>query len=57
LGEEKKTLLAKLSDGYDKDMSTQAAEVMRRKYPGVNIVGSTSKYKRGPEDDEKQWNL
>jgi len=53
LGGREKNALGKLSDEYDKDMSTQAAEVMRRKYPGVNIIGSTSKYKRGPEDDEK----
>lgn len=34
------------------DFATLTAEVMEKKYPGVNIVGSTSKFSREKQDDE-----
>ena len=34
------------------DIATRAAEEMRRKYPNVNIIGSTSQFSSKAEDDE-----
>ena len=53
LGGRAKNALGKFTTDDDSDMSTMAANVMRKKYSGVNIVGSTSKFNREPEDDEK----
>jgi N-acetylglucosaminyldiphosphoundecaprenol N-acetyl-beta-D-mannosaminyltransferase len=35
------------------DFATRTAEVIRKKYPGVNIIGSTSEFDREEIDDEK----
>ena len=38
------------------DFATITAEVVRKKYPGVNIIGSTSQFLRDEVDDEKTLN-
>ena len=53
LGGRAKNAVGNFIDEGDKDMSNKAADIMREKYPGVNIVGATSSFSRGPEDDEK----
>lgn len=53
LGGRRKNALGKLEDRDDRDMSNMAADEMRKKYPGVNIVGATSDFNRGPEDDDR----
>ncbi len=62
LGGRGRKAVSKMYIGNDKrgnewDVSTQAAEIMRKKYPGVNIIGATTKYNRGSEDDEKTVNF
>lgn len=56
LGGRAKNAVGNFIDEGDKDMSNKAADVMRDMYPGVNIVGATSSFNRGPEDDEKTVN-
>ncbi len=53
LGGRAKNAVGNFADECDSDMSNLAADVMREKYPGVNIIGATSAFNRGPEDDEK----
>ncbi len=53
LGGRAKNAVGNFIDEGDKDMSNKAADIMREKYPGVNIVGATSSFSRGKEDDEK----
>jgi len=53
LGGRAKNAVGNFIDEGDKDMSNKAADIMREKYPGVNIVGATSSFSRGSEDDEK----
>jgi N-acetylglucosaminyldiphosphoundecaprenol N-acetyl-beta-D-mannosaminyltransferase len=53
LGGRAKNTLGKIDSEYDSDMSTDAANIMREKYPGVNIVGSTSRFSRDNKDDAK----
>ncbi len=53
LGGRAKNAVGNFIDGGDKDVSNTAADVMRLKYPGVNIVGATSSFSRGKEDDER----
>mgnify|MGYP003756238237 CR=1 FL=1 len=53
LGGRAKNAVGKLNTSVDSDMSTDAANIMRDLYPGVNIVGSTSKFNRSKEDDQK----
>ena len=53
LGGRAKNAVGKFDTSVDNDMATDAANVMRDLYPGVNIVGSTSKFNRSKEDDQK----
>lgn len=53
LGGRAKNALGNFTSEVDNDMSTAAANVIKNKYPGVNIVGSTSQFSREPKDDEK----
>ena len=53
LGGRAKNALGNFTNDCDSDMSNLAAEEMRKRYPGVNIIGATSAFSRGPEDDEK----
>lgn len=38
------------------DFATKTADVLRKKYPGVNIIGSTSEFTREEKDDERTTN-
>lgn len=53
LGGRDKNALGKFTNSSDKDMSNLAADIMRTNYPGVNIVGASSSFNRGLEDDER----
>ncbi|MBW6441635.1 WecB/TagA/CpsF family glycosyltransferase [Patescibacteria group bacterium] len=53
LGGRQKKSVSKQSQTSDMDMSTEAANRIRKLYPGVNIIGSTSKFNRGKIDDNK----
>jgi N-acetylglucosaminyldiphosphoundecaprenol N-acetyl-beta-D-mannosaminyltransferase len=53
LGGRARNSLGSFDTEDDSDMSTAAANIMRSKYPGVNIVGSTSQFSREPHDDGK----
>jgi len=53
LGGRRKNAVGKLSDSSDSDVSNMAEEKIKKMYPNVNIVGSTSKFNRDPKDDEK----
>jgi N-acetylglucosaminyldiphosphoundecaprenol N-acetyl-beta-D-mannosaminyltransferase len=52
LGGRPRNSLGNFDTEDDSDMSTSAANLMREKYQGVNIVGSTSQFSRDPHDDE-----
>lgn len=53
LGGRGRNALGRLEIEDDSDMSTAAANIMRKEYSGVNIVGSTSQFSREQSDDEK----
>jgi N-acetylglucosaminyldiphosphoundecaprenol N-acetyl-beta-D-mannosaminyltransferase len=53
LGGRPKNVLGKFINEDDSDMSNKAADAMRRKYPGVNIVGATSQFSKDRNDDKK----
>ena len=38
---------------YNYDMATNAKEIMEKKYPGLNVIGATSKFSREEKDDAK----
>jgi len=56
LGGREKNALGNFINEGDKDMSNKAADIMREKYLGVNIVGATSSFSRDAKDDEKTVN-
>lgn len=40
----------------DRDLALEASEVLKKKFPKLNIVGATSAFTRGPADDEDTIN-
>ena len=52
LGGRYKNAVGKFEGGDARDMSIDAAKEMKKLYPGVNIIGATSKFGRGQEDDQ-----
>lgn len=53
LGGREKNVLGKYVEQGDRDLATLAAEEMKRRYPGLNVVGATSKFDRERKDDNK----
>ncbi len=53
LGGKPRSTFGEYLNDSDKDMSAVAANEMRKMYPGVNIVGSISKFSRDEKDDSK----
>lgn len=57
LGGRYKNVLGKFDSAIDKDMSEDARTELEKLYPGINIVGATSKYSRLQIDDSNTVNF
>ncbi len=53
LGGRAKNILGKYTSEYDRDTATLAAKEIRKLYPGINIIGSTSMFSYQEKDDQE----